>query len=219
VSTIKEQNKDGSWSLVTAGGQQGEQGIQGIDGAKGEKGDMGIQGLQGEKGTQGTIGVDGEKGDIGLTGQEGISIKGDIGLTGNNGTNGTTPIKGIDYFDGAKGEKGATGNNGYTPIKNVDYFDGAKGDIGTTGTVDISNALSYTTVKLNKDANKIFTEVDLKRSDSTLMMKSILSGDITPLYTTRTETYYALDGTTVTKTIIYTRTYDADGTLIGEVMN
>lgn len=59
----------------------------------------------------------------------------------------STPIKGKDYFDGAKGDKGESikgdkgdkgekgesikGKDGYTPIKNKDYFDGEKGERGT----------------------------------------------------------------------------------------
>ena len=35
------------------------------------------------------------------------------------GDDGYTPIKGVDYFDGAKGD---TGQDGYTPIKGVDYW-------------------------------------------------------------------------------------------------
>lgn len=37
---------------------------------------------------------------------------------GRTGNDGYTPVKGVDYFDGA---------NGYTPIKGVDYFDGKDG--------------------------------------------------------------------------------------------
>ena len=58
---------------------------------------------------------------------------------------GYTPVKGVDYFDGEKGEKGdpftyadftpeqletLKGADGYTPVKGVDYFDGAKGAKG-----------------------------------------------------------------------------------------
>lgn len=47
-----------------------------------------------------------------------------------NGKDGYTPVKGVDYFDGAKGDKG---NDGYTPIKGVDYFDGETGPKGERG--------------------------------------------------------------------------------------
>ena len=61
------------------------------------------------------------------------------GPRGLPGSDGYTPIKGIDYFDGEKGDKGDTGerglrgNDGYTPIKGVDYFDGIDGKQGIQG--------------------------------------------------------------------------------------
>ena len=66
---------------------------------------------------------------------------------------GYTPVKGVDYFDGEKGdkgepftyddftteqlaslkgEKGDNGADGYTPVKGKDYFDGADGKDGYT---------------------------------------------------------------------------------------
>lgn len=61
----------------------------------------------------------GPKGDPGYT-----PIKGVDYFDGADGEDGYTPIKGVDYFDGEDGE------DGYTPIKNVDYFDGADGAPG-----------------------------------------------------------------------------------------
>lgn len=55
-----------------------------------------------------------------------------------NGTDGYTPIKGVDYFDG---------KDGYTPVKGVDYFDGKDGVNGKDG---------YTPVK----GTDYFTEED-----------------------------------------------------------
>ena len=60
----------------------------------------------------------------------------EVGTPGPAGEDGYTPIKGVDYFDGAKGDPGnpgLDGNDGYTPIKGIDYFDGAKGDKGDKG--------------------------------------------------------------------------------------
>lgn len=84
-------------------------------------------------------------------------------LKGKDGQDGYTPIKGVDYFDGAQGpvgpqgpqgEKGETGEqgpqgiqgergeqgpkgdqgeSGYTPVKGVDYFDGENGADGVDG--------------------------------------------------------------------------------------
>lgn len=56
-----------------------------------------------------------------------------------HGTNGRTPVKGVDYFDGKdggqgpKGGDGKNGEDGYTPIKGVDYFDGKDGEDGKDG--------------------------------------------------------------------------------------
>lgn len=70
----------------------------------------------------------------------------------------------------------------------------------------------------NKDSNGIFTTVTYKRkSDGTIYAKSVLSGGTAPQYTTRTETFYDVDGTTILATIPYTISYDADGDWVGEV--
>jgi hypothetical protein len=71
--------------------------------------------------------------------------------------------------------------------------------------------------KSGKDVNGVFTTIEHKRQDDTLAVRSVLSGGTSPKYTTRTLTYYGLDGTTVEKTIPRTLTYDADGVLISEV--
>lgn len=71
--------------------------------------------------------------------------------------------------------------------------------------------------KSGKDVNGIFTTIEHKRTDNTLAIKSVLSGGTSPNYTTRTITYYALDGTTVEKTSTRTLSYDADGVLVSEV--
>ncbi|MCM3316188.1 hypothetical protein M3603_05810 [Rummeliibacillus stabekisii] len=76
----------------------------------------------------------------------------------------------------------------------------------------------YKITKSGKDSNGIFTTVQYRRkSDNTLAAKSVLSGGTSPKYTTRTLTYYGIDGTTVENTIIKTMSYDADGDLISEV--
>ncbi|MCM3316712.1 hypothetical protein M3603_08475 [Rummeliibacillus stabekisii] len=76
----------------------------------------------------------------------------------------------------------------------------------------------YKITKSGKDSNGIFTTVQYRRkSDNTLAAKSVLSGGTSPKYTTRTLTYYGIDGTTIENTIIKTMSYDADGDLISEV--
>lgn len=92
-------------------GLQGIQGIQGERGADGAKGDKGDKGDRGEQGIQGIQGEKGEKGD-----------KGEAGKNGENGKDGYTPVKGVDYFDGANGKDGKDGEDGYTPVKGKDYF-------------------------------------------------------------------------------------------------
>lgn len=71
--------------------------------------------------------------------------------------------------------------------------------------------------KSGKDSNGIFTTVEYKRQDDTLAVRAVLSGGTSPSYTTRTITYYGLNGTTVEKTSTRTLTYDTDGVLISEV--
>ncbi len=51
-------------------------------------------------------------------------------IKGEPGKDGRTPVKGVDYFDGAPGKDGA---DGYTPVKGVDYFDGEPGKDGAPG--------------------------------------------------------------------------------------
>ncbi|GKV70293.1 hypothetical protein NCCP2716_27910 [Sporosarcina sp. NCCP-2716] len=75
------------------------------------------------------------------------------------------------------------------------------------------------TIKSNIDENYIFTTVEHRRkSDNTLVRKSVLSGGESPQYTTRTITQYAADGVTVVGTpSIYTLSYNDDGILTSEV--
>lgn len=73
-------------------------------------------------------------------------------------------------------------------------------------------------IKSNKDTNKIYVRIDYKRkSDNTLFMSSVLSGGTSPRYTTRTETYYDTDGTTIISTKTYTISYDTDGDILSEI--
>lgn len=71
--------------------------------------------------------------------------------------------------------------------------------------------------RMNKDSEGVFTELQWKRADDTLAIKSVLSGGTSPKYTTRTETYYDEDGETVKRTKIYALAYDEDDDLISEV--
>ena len=92
-------------------------------------------------------------------------------------------------------------------------------EIFNTVSTHLADTTTYSTYKLNQDTNGIFTEVDYKRKDGTLILKSILSGGTSPKYATRTETCYGADGTTVTTTKVYTIAYNASGDVISEVLN
>lgn len=77
---------------------------------------------------------------------------------------------------------------------------------------------SFKIKKLNKDSNGTYLTIEYSRkSDGTLACRSVISGGTIPNYTTRTLTYYGLDGTTVEKTEIFTLSYDSDGQLVSEV--
>ena len=112
---------------------------------------------------------------------------------------------------------------------NSDIIDAAIGKISELTTIDKTNLVkainelkadstSYSTYKLNPDTEGIFTEIQYKRPNGTLIMKSVLSGGTTPKYTTRTETEYEQNGITVKATRIYTVTYDTDGKVVSEVL-
>jgi len=57
---------------------------------------------------------------------------------GDKGNDGYTPIKGIDYFDGDKGEKGDTGERGDVGEQGVQGEKGNVGETGATGQFDFS---------------------------------------------------------------------------------
>jgi len=73
---------------------------------------------------------------------------------------------------------------------------------------------NYNTYSSNIDSNGIFTIVDYKRSDATLYLNSTLSGGTSPNYVTDTWTFYEVDGTTVSSTLVWTLGYDSNGNLI-----
>lgn len=105
----------------------------------------------------------------------------------------------------------------------VDQLKESQGDLGALQTTEKSslvgamnevfqNAIlnNLTTLRFNKDDNDIFTEIQFKREDETLFKKSVLSGGISPQYTTRTVTYYDEDGITEASITIYTLNYTGD---------
>lgn len=72
--------------------------------------------LKGDKGDPGTPGKDGAPGKDGIPGKDGY-----------------TPIKGVDYFDGAKGDKGEKGEKGEKGDKGEQGNRGEKGEQGIQG--------------------------------------------------------------------------------------
>lgn len=87
-----------------------------------------------------------------------------------------------------------------------------------SGGDNLDACLNLSTYKLGKDENEIYTDIQLKRRNGTLAIRSVLSGGTSPNYTNRTITEYALNGSTVVKTTTYALTYDTDGNLISEVL-
>lgn len=79
----------------------------------------------------------------------------------------------------------------------------------------LSEEEQISTYRTNPDSNGIYTTISFKRPDGTLKKQSVISGGVSPLYTTRTTTYYDTDGTTVTQTFIYNLSY-VGGVLVSE---
>lgn len=73
------------------------------------------------------------------------------------------------------------------------------------------------TYRLNLDSTGLYTTIEYKRANGTLARRSVLSGGSAPEYTTRTETTYKSDGTTVLKTVVFALTY-YNGKLLNEVI-
>lgn len=73
--------------------------------------------------------------------------------------------------------------------------------------------------KTNQDASGIFKTVTFANGAGVTVKKSELSNvDVNGNYLTRTLTFYGQDGSTVMKTITYTRTFNADGEVLTEVI-
>lgn len=87
--------------------------------------------LKGEKGDPGTPGKDGAPGKDGIPGKDGTP-----------GKDGYTPIKGVDYSDGAKGEKGDKGEQGIQGIQGLQGASGKDGADGKNATINGKNAVN-----------------------------------------------------------------------------
>ena len=71
----------------------------------------------------------------------------------------------------------------------------------------VADEVSASFYRLFPDSNGIYTTLEFKRRDGTLIKRSVLSGGTSPEYTTRTETLFGANGTTVVETRVYALTY------------
>lgn len=123
--------------------------------------DIGVpRGPQGEQGPQGPQGETGPQGEAGPQGAQGPK-----------GADGYTPVKGVDYFDGEKGDKGdAFTYSDFTP-EQLAALKGAKGDTGATGEKGEKGdkgADGYTPVK----GTDYWTEADKQEIKEDLIVQS-----------------------------------------------
>jgi hypothetical protein len=72
--------------------------------------------------------------------------------------------------------------------------------------------------RTGKDAEDIYVTTNYKDVNGVVRKKSVLSGGTSPNYTTRTETVYDTDGTTVLYERVYTQQYDGTE-WIGETLD
>lgn len=189
-------------SLVGPQGIQGEIGPEGPIGLTGPEGPQGIQGIQG---IQGEIGPQGPQGEPGPQGDEGPSAYEVAVANGFVGTEAAwlASLVGPQGIQGIQGETGPTGATG------------PQGEVGPQGTPGESYE-GYSVECLNKDSNGIYTTIEFSDASGNLRKRSVLSGGTSPTYTTRTVTFYGLDGITQTGQRTYTITYDGDGDFLSE---
>ncbi len=90
-------------------------------------------------------------------------------IKGDKGTDGYTPQKNVDYFDGEPG---------YTPIKNVDYFDGERGAPGRNG-IDGENGIGIPGKDGSPDTPQQIVEKINTTTDS--IEPTVIKGGVTKL--------------------------------------
>lgn len=108
-------SKSGTTSTITITDKNGTTTAQVLDGVSGEKGDKGDTGNPGADGFSpiATVSKSGSVATITITDKTGTTTATvNDGLNGQDGNDGYTPVKGVDYFDGAKGDKGDKGDPG-----------------------------------------------------------------------------------------------------------
>ena len=103
-----------------------------------------------------------------------------------------------------------------TDTNEIDQYDGvasqwtgfSKTDDTRYTRVDrVRNAVPLRLVRSGVDGNGVFTVVEYHRVGGNRAVRSVLSGGVSPSYTTRTVYEYDLDGTTVLQTTSYTLSY------------
>lgn len=140
-------------------GKPGEDGRDGVDGKDGAPGRDGKDGLPGEKGDPFRYEdftpeqLEALRGPAGQGGQPGRD-----GVDGKDGQDGYTPQKGVDYFDGAPGEKGDPFTySDFTP-EQLEALRGPQGNPGSDANVtaeNIRSALGYTPADSADLSNKL----------------------------------------------------------------
>ena len=117
----------GNWVSVPAiQGPQGIQGPAGADGAQGPAGPQGPTGPEGPKGDIPTI-VASAGENVGAVGTPTITttVDGSIVTFVFNNLKGEQGIQGIQGIQGVQGEQGPAGVNGTTPVRGTDYWTAA----------------------------------------------------------------------------------------------
>jgi len=116
------------------------------------------------------------------------------------------------------GTANTTANNAATAAAAVDSrVTGVVGDLAAEAALrlQVADEVSASFYRLFPDANGVYTTLEFKRRNGTLLKRSVLSGGTSPEYTTRTETLYGTNGTTVVETRTYSLTYSG-GQIISE---
>ncbi len=121
----------------------------------------------------------GDKGDPGTPGKDGIPGKdGAPGRDGTPGKDGYTPIKGVDYFDGAKGDKGDKGDKGEKGkqgIQGIQGLQGASGKDGADGKNATINGKNAVNIVAGDNINLEESGENIKISASCVMKPLALS--------------------------------------------
>lgn len=191
-------------------GKDGSNGKDGADGYTPQKGVDYRDGVDGKDGTSVTVAsvsessADGGNNVVTFSDGKTVTIK-----NGSKGSDGYTPQKNVDYFDGKDGKDGAAGKDGqdgYTPVKGVDYFDGKDGQNGSNGSNGVSATHSWNGTVLTVTSASGTSSSDLKgeKGDPYTLNdtdKNAIAAAVKASLPTETWTFTLEDGSTVTKAV------------------